>query len=53
MDRRATFFLVFAVVAVLLVPLTDDTLQYVPKIVAVTYGVLAVASYLDWRTTRR
>ena len=53
MDRRALFFLAVAVVAGLLVPVTDDSLTYVPKIVAVTYVVLAVASYLSWRTTRR
>jgi flagellar biosynthesis protein FliQ len=53
MDRRALFFLAVAAVAVLLIPVTDKSLQYVPKIVSVTYVVLSAASYLDWRTTRR
>ena len=53
MDRRALFFIIVAVVAALLVPVTDETLRYVPRIVSVTYVVLALASYLNWRTTRR
>ncbi len=53
MDRRALFFCIFALVAALLVPVTDKSLQYVPEIVSVTYVVLAAASYLNWRTTRR
>ena len=53
MDRRALFFFVVAVVAALLIPVTDESLRYVPTIVSVTYVVLAAASYLDWRTTKR
>ncbi len=53
MDRRALFFLAVAAIAALLVPVTDEPLQYVPKVVSITYFVLSAASYLDWRTTRR
>jgi flagellar biosynthesis protein FliQ len=53
MDQRALFFFVAAVLAALILPVTDESLQYVPKIVSITYLVLAVASYLDWRTSRR
>ena len=53
MDRRALFFLVVAGVVALLVPVTDDSLVYVPKVVSVPSVVLAAASYLNWRTTRR
>jgi flagellar biosynthesis protein FliQ len=53
MDQRALFFIVAAVLAALILPVTDESLQYVPKIVSVTYVVLAAASYLDWRTSRR
>lgn len=50
MDQRALFFAVAAVMAGLLIPVIDDELRYVPEIVAVVYVLLAVASYLDWRT---
>ena len=53
MDRRALFFLAAAAVAALLIPLTDDELRYVPQVVGILYVVLAVASYLDWRTNQR
>lgn len=53
MDQRALFFFVAAVVAALIAPVTDDGLRYVPEIVAVTYVILAAASYLDWRTNKR
>jgi hypothetical protein len=53
MDQRALFFFVAAVVAALIAPVTADELRYVPETVAVTYMILAVASYLDWRTKQR
>ena len=53
MDQRALFFIVAAGVAALLAPVTDDELRYVPVLVAVTYAILAAASYLDWRTNKR
>lgn len=53
MDRRALFFAVAASLAAALVPVTTEPLRYVPIIVAVTYVVLALASWLDWRTHNR
>ena len=53
MDQRALFFVIAAGVAALLAPVTDEELRYVPELVAVTYVVLAAASYLDWRTNKR
>ncbi len=53
MDQRALFFIVAAVVAGLLAPVTAEELRYVPELVAVVYAVLAAASYLDWRTNKR
>lgn len=53
MDRRALFFLGAAVVAALIVPVTTEPLRYVPIIISVTYLVLALASYMDWRTHNR
>jgi hypothetical protein len=53
MDQRALFFIVAAGMAGLLIPVIDDELRYVPEIVAVVYVLLAIASYLDWRTNKR
>jgi hypothetical protein len=53
MDRRAVFFSGAAVVAAMLIPATTEPLRYVPIIVAIAYVVLALASYLDWRTHNR
>ncbi len=53
MDQRALFFMIAAAVAALLTTVIDDTLRYVPELVAITYAVLAAASYLDWRTNKR
>jgi hypothetical protein len=53
MDRRALFFLAAGLVSGLLVPATASDLRWVPELVAATYLVLAVASYLDWRTDNR
>jgi hypothetical protein len=53
MDQRALFFIIAAAAAALLAPVTDEELRYVPEIVAVLYVLLAVASYLDWRTNKR
>ena len=50
MDRRALFFLTAAVMAGILTVLVHDDLAYVPRAVAITYLVLAVASWLDWRS---
>ena len=48
-DRRAMFFLLAALVCVLLLPLAADDLRWVTLGVAVTYLLLALASYLDFR----
>ena len=53
MDRRALFFAGAAVAAGILAPVTTEPLRYVPIVVCVTYVVLALASYLDWRTYNR
>ncbi|MGH8998496.1 MAG: hypothetical protein ACRDY7_03810 [Acidimicrobiia bacterium] len=53
MDRRALFFLGAAVAAGLLIPVTTESLRYVPVIVSIAYVVLAALSYLDFRSTRR
>ena len=50
MDRRALFFLAAGAIAALLTLATPSDLRWVPEAVAVSYLVLAVASYLDWRT---
>jgi hypothetical protein len=52
MDRRALFFLGAALTCGLIVPLTDAPLRWVPEVLAVTYVVLAFASYLDARSNR-
>jgi hypothetical protein len=53
MDPRALFFLAAATLAAVLIPATPSDLRWVPELVAVTYLVLAVASYFDWRTANR
>jgi hypothetical protein len=53
MDRRAVFFAGAAVTAAALIPAMTESLRYVPTVVTVTYLVLALASYLDWRTHNR
>jgi hypothetical protein len=52
-DRRSAFFLVAAVACVGMVPLSDADLRWVPELLAVTYVVLAVLSFLDYESRRR
>ncbi len=52
-DRRSLFFLVAAVVAALMAPLSESDLRWVPEVVAVTYVVLAILSFLDFESRRR
>jgi hypothetical protein len=47
MDRRSVFFLLAAVAAAALVPVSEADLRWVPIAVSVTYVVLATLSYLD------
>jgi hypothetical protein len=51
-DRRAMFFLLAALVCVLLLPLAADDFRWVTLGVAATYVLLALASYLDFRGRR-
>jgi hypothetical protein len=54
MDRRGIFFLVAAGVCVLLIPIAESGLRFVPEWLAGIYVVLALASFLDaYSTTRR
>jgi len=53
MDKRSVFFVISAVVAALMIPLSEANLRWVPELVAVTYVVLAVLSFLDFESRRR
>lgn len=53
MDRRALFFLGAAVVCAALIAETEAELRNVPIGLSIAYLVLALASYLDWRSTNR
>lgn len=53
MDRRALFFLGAAALCAALIAETDSALRWVPTALALTYVVLALASYLDWRSNNR
>ena len=52
-DRRSVFFVLSAVVAALMIPLSDPDLRWVAELVSVTYVVLAVLSFLDYESRRR
>lgn len=52
MDKRAQFFLLAAVVCAVLVPLAEDRFRNLTVGVAITYLVLAAASWLDHRGRR-
>ena len=52
-DRRSVFFVLSAVVAALMIPLSESDLRWVPEVVAVTYVVLAALSFLDYESRRR
>jgi hypothetical protein len=49
-DKRAQFFLLAALVCAALVPLADQRFRNLTIGVSVTYGVLALASFLDHRS---
>ena len=53
MDRRAIFFLGAGAVSAALIAETDAELRWVPTVLAMIYVVLALASYLDWRSQNR
>ena len=50
MDRRALFFILAAAACALLVPLTPESLRYVGIWLCGSYLVLALLSYLDYRS---
>ena len=50
MDRRSLFFAGAAIVAALLIPVTEAEQRWVPIALAVVYTLLAIASWLDHRT---
>ena len=52
MDKRAQFFLLAAAVCALLVPVAEDRFRNLTVGVAITYLVLAAASWLDHRGKR-
>ena len=53
MDRRAVFFLVAAVVCVVLIPLTGASERWVPIALSIVYTLLSVASWADARGRHR
>ncbi|MGH9040494.1 MAG: hypothetical protein ACRDZ3_09700 [Acidimicrobiia bacterium] len=53
MDRRALFFLIAGAASGALVLVVEDDLDYVPRLVGVVYAVLAIVSWLDWRSNQR
>jgi hypothetical protein len=53
MDRRAIFFLGAAAVCAAVITPTEADLRWVPTTLTVIYVVLALASYLDWRSSNR
>jgi hypothetical protein len=52
-DRRSLFFIGAALVCVALTPLSEPDLRWVPIAVCITYLLLAVLSFLDWRSRPR
>ena len=53
MDRRALFFLGAAAICAALIAETDAEVRSVPIWLSIVYVVLALASYLDWRSNNR
>jgi hypothetical protein len=51
-DRRAQFFALAALLCLALVPLADDKYRELTAGVGAVYLVLALASYLDFRSRR-
>jgi hypothetical protein len=51
-DRRAQFFTLAALLCLVLVPLADDKYRELTAGVGAVYLVLALASYLDFRSRR-
>ena len=49
-DKRAAFFVAAAIICALLVPVTPSELQIVGEVLVVVYLVLALTSWLDFRS---
>lgn len=49
MDRRTAFFAIAAIVAGSLVLVAEPDLRWVPTYVAITYAVLSLLAFLDYR----
>jgi len=52
-DRRARFFLLAALVCLIMIPLADHQFRTLTLGVAATYVLLALASYLDFRSRKK
>ena len=53
MDRRAAFFVLSAALCAVMIPVAEADVRWVPEAAAITYLVLALASFLDFRSRRR
>jgi hypothetical protein len=53
MDRRAAFFVLSSGLSAAMIPVAEADVRWVPESTAVTYLVLALASFLDFRSRRR
>jgi hypothetical protein len=49
-DKRALFFLAAAGLCLLILPVTPDSYRRVGIVLVITYLVLALASWLDYRS---
>jgi hypothetical protein len=52
-DRRAIFFLGAAAVCAAVITPTEAGLRWVPTLLTAVYVLLALVSYLDWRSSNR
>ncbi|MEY2462809.1 MAG: hypothetical protein QOH64_947 [Acidimicrobiaceae bacterium] len=53
MDRRAAFFVLSAALCGLMIPAAEADVRWVAEVTAITYLVLALVSYLDFRSRHR
>ena len=51
-DKRAQFFMAAAIVCLAMLPVAEDEYREITIGVAITYVLLAVASWLDHRSSR-
>ena len=52
-DRRARFFLLAALVCLIMIPIADHQFRTLTLGVSATYVLLALASYLDFRSRKK